>query len=513
MRNSQKPLNQEATDALMEHLFAFPNITYEQFSQLPERARREIIERNRVINTDTYNRTMAHVKGPKDAVKPETYTLQLRRAAEGYLIACGIREAIEKITTLPISHTEVQFAEDYYSHHGNVSFFNKAMWMSVVHNGGKLPLEIDAVPDGTAIRAGDPVLRVKGPGELAAHFEPQMHRVFYQSLVATTAREIAEKVGANRFIEVGKRGTPNEDMHLQAAVAMYVGGGIEYTSNDAAAACYPQLKDVGTLGHRFLQFYETEDEAFRKAVETTKSGDLMVLLIDLVDSYKGIEKALALKEEFRESGKKLWIRLDSGDLVGQVIHTLQKFEELGFDDAAMDKIVVEDISTVDDMVRIDEAVRAAGFDPDKHIIYGAGGLLVTKMKERSNASSGYKLARVWHDLTSEEKMKIVQDAPGKESLPGHATLAIKDGKRVIATQEEIASGGYQSLMVPAYRNGEVLLSDNLEDAKWNANMSYAQLASESLEGFAANERTPLSEGVQAQVQTLRQHYGVELSAA
>jgi|GEM_PF-1306689 len=502
-RNVSKPLNQEAENALMEHLFAFPEVTFEQFLRLPERMRREIVERNRVINTDTYNRTMAHVKGKEDAKKQETYVLQLRRAAEGYLIACGVREAIEKVTNLPITKAEVDFAADYYEHYGNVPFFNRDMWMSVVHNGGKLPLEIDAVPDGTAIRAGDPVLRVSGPGELAAHFEPQMHRVFYQTLVATTAREIAEKVGAHRFIEVGKRGTPNEDMHLQAAVAMYVGGGISYTSNDAAAACYPQLKDVGTLGHRFIQFYETEDEAFRKAVEKT---DATSLLIDLVDSYKGIDKALELKQEFRDSGKKIWIRLDSGDITEQTIHTLKKFKELGFDDPTLDKVVVEDISTVDDMVKIDEAVRAAGLDPDKHVIYGAGGLLVTKMKERSNASSGYKLARVGEGESAQDKMKF-SDSPGKESLPGHATLAIKDGQRTIVTEEEAARGGYQSLMVPAYRDGEVLLSDNLDEARVRANLSYAQLRAECPEGFTANERTPLSPGVQAAVQTLRAHYG------
>ena len=81
MNNKPEPLSTEATDALMERLFAFPNITFEQFLQLPEQARRAIIERNRVINTDTYNRTMAHIKGPKDAETHETYLIQLRRAA------------------------------------------------------------------------------------------------------------------------------------------------------------------------------------------------------------------------------------------------------------------------------------------------------------------------------------------------------------------------------------------------------------------------------------------------
>jgi hypothetical protein len=41
-------------------------------------------------------------------------------------------------------------------------------------------------------------------------------------------------------------------------------------------------------------------------------------------------------------------------------------------DPTLDKIVVADISTVDDVRRVEDAVIAAGFDPKDFIQYGLG---------------------------------------------------------------------------------------------------------------------------------------------
>jgi nicotinate phosphoribosyltransferase len=486
-------------ESLYQRYMAFPEIPYQDFLSLPEDLRRTIVQRNRILQTDTYNRTMGHIKGPEWKT-PETYILQMRRAHEGYLIAHGIRAQIEKIARMKISPAEFTFAKEFYAT-ANVPFFNEEMWRYIIEDcEGNIPLKIDAVPDGTAMRAGDPVIRVSGPGEVAAHFEPDFHRVFYESLVATTAHEIATKIGAERFIEVGKRGTPNEETHLQAAAAMYAGGGISLTSNDAAAACYPQLKDVGTLGHRFIQFYDTEEASYREAIERTNATSL---LIDLTDSYRGINKALELKEEYRETGKKIWIRLDSGNILEQVIYALGKFKELGFDDAALDKVVVEDISTVDEMVAIDEAVAAAGFDAKKHVLYGAGGLLVTKMKGRSDASTGYKLSGVERDGELVDKIKF-SDSPGKESLPGAATLTNHNGQREIAKVGEYPEA--EDLMVPAYRNGEILFTEDATATRERVRKSFAEISA------MTSLKTPKSEQIRQSTRELALHYEVQLAA-
>jgi nicotinate phosphoribosyltransferase len=238
-----------------------------------------------------------------------------------------MRRVVEEFAAMPITQSELDFAAEFYENHAVVPYFNKAKWQHIIDEyGGYLPLEIDCVPEGTAVLPGDPIMRLSGPSEIVASFEPYVHRAFYESMVATTAHEISREF-SGRFIEVGKRGTPTEHMHLLAARAMLLGGNIQYTSNDAAAVVHEQLKDVGTLGHRYVQSISiretmTEKDAFEKAILETES---VSLLIDLVDSYQGISTAMELKERYRESGKKIWIRLDSGDIQGQTVFTLQEY--------------------------------------------------------------------------------------------------------------------------------------------------------------------------------------------
>jgi hypothetical protein len=53
------------------------------------------------------------------------------------------------------------------------------------------------------------------------------------------------------------------------------------------------------------------------------------------------------------------MRLDSGDLADQAVYALKKLQEHDMLDPKLDKIVVADISTVDDVRRVEEAVAAA----------------------------------------------------------------------------------------------------------------------------------------------------------
>lgn len=485
---------------LQERYMGFPSdLTYREFLHLPSDLREEIVKRNRVLQTDTYNRTMNHAKGIEWCLS-ETYVLQMRKAPRGYLIAYGIRRMLERLFSRPISQSEVQFAKDFYQSKAKVPYFNEEMWDMVLGNGGRMPLEIDSVEDGTALLPSDPIMRVRGPGELAVHFEPDFHRVFYSSLVATDAHLIAQKIGANRFVEFGKRGTNTEEMHMIALDATEAGGGIKGTSNDAAVAAHPdELRDVGTIGHRFIQFTDTEEEAFRRAIESTQSCSL---LIDLTNSYRGIDLALGLKQEYHSTGKRIWIRLDSGNLFHQASYALTRFQQMGFTDPALDKIVIEDLSSLEDMLQIDQALQkvfAGKVDIKQHVIYGAGSLLTTKEKGRGDASTGFKLSGVEREGLWMPKMKF-SDSPGKESLPGTPTLVYaKTRRRIIAQVGEFLD--MEDLLVPAYRvRGGVLFKDDHGGVRRRVDETYEQI--QSLVG----QTTPLSPKTQQLAAALRAHY-------
>lgn len=158
-------------EAYREQMFAFPEISFEEFNEIDDlQVREEIVGKNKILQTDTYNRTMAYLKGD-DVDNFENYTLTFRSSPnQSYNIVYGVRKIIKRLLGTPITQTELDFAAANYDNEAKkngVGYFNKAMWQRVIDkNNGYLPLEIFAVDDGTVLKPGEPTMSVSGPGEL-----------------------------------------------------------------------------------------------------------------------------------------------------------------------------------------------------------------------------------------------------------------------------------------------------------------------------------------------------------
>lgn len=58
----------------------FPEISFEEYQQITDlQVRRDIAKKNKIIQTDAYNRTMNFLKGEK-SYKRETFSLSFRRS-------------------------------------------------------------------------------------------------------------------------------------------------------------------------------------------------------------------------------------------------------------------------------------------------------------------------------------------------------------------------------------------------------------------------------------------------
>ncbi|MDD4151516.1 MAG: nicotinamide phosphoribosyltransferase domain-containing protein, partial [Candidatus Gracilibacteria bacterium] len=282
--------------------FAFPEISFVDFEKIEDlKIRKDIAKKNKIVSTDTYNRTMNFLKGDEKKGEFEVYTMTLRKSPNGfYNVVYGIKKIVDDILSLPISQIELDFARDFYANQKNAggnSYFDKAMWQKIIdENNGFLPLTIKAVEDGTLMKPGEPIMSITGPAELAAVYEPLFLRVFYQTIVATDIHEIVNFLGTGRIVEFGKRAAINEEAHIDAIEALYVGGGLKFTSNDTAVLALSKVLSAGTTAHRYLASYENEDEAFENAVAKM---DRVSLLVDLVDSIRGIDKIIELKKKYR----------------------------------------------------------------------------------------------------------------------------------------------------------------------------------------------------------------------
>ncbi len=446
-------MNTFDTQSYKARLQEFPEISYQEYQQISDlQVRRDIAKKNKIIQTDAYNRTMNHLKGEK-SYKRETFSLLFRRSPnKQYIVVDGIRSTLKDILWIKITQWELDFAKAFYADQkarwGN-GYFDADMRQDVVDNGGFIPLDIKAVEDGTVLKPKEPVMLVSGPAELAAIYEPIFLRSFFKSIVATDAHYLEEIIWQWRVAEFGKRAAPNEDFHLDAVEANIIGGGLKNTSNDTAALVYPQVLSGWTTAHRYFACYPTENDAFINAIEKC---DKIALLVDLVDSYKWIDKIIELKKKYRASWKVIWMRLDSWDLVDQAVYALKKLQKNWMLDPKIDKIVVADISTVDDVKRVEDAVTAAWFDPKDWIQYWLGWLLVARNKTRDALSAAYKLTNTEDWATG----KLSNDID-KEPIPGDTNIEIRDNVRYIVQEDEEVM--WERLLKTVYKNW-VLNYDN-----------------------------------------------------
>ena len=467
---------QEYTNTISQ----FPTISYNQYETITDKTiRAHIAKQNTILKTDAYNRTMAHTKWEKRN-DIETLTLTLRKNAwETFNIIYGIKDKIIELFSKPISQHMLDFAADFYANQKNRKWNNafvKQMWQEVIdkHN-WFIPVSIKAVADGTALHAWEPVLSISWPSELAAIYEAVLLRCSFESNVATDALilnqlmhdgRVAECLWADEF---WARSAINWDHHFAAAEALIVWWWLQATSSDITALVYPQLRTSGTIAHRFLAAYPTEDEAFISAIE---NNDKISLLVDLIDSYDGIEKAIALKKKYRDSGKKIGIRLDSGNLLDQALYALKRFSEEWLTNPELDKIIIADVSSISDIARIEKAVVDAWFNPRDFIYYGIGELLIGKNKGRSRNSAALKLTKTNGRNTG----KRSNDA-GKVPIPGELNIEIRDNERVIVQEDEPVQ--WKRLLNTVYENGTIYYNRNdityVDEARKNLIENFADI--------------------------------------
>lgn len=381
-----------------------------------------------------------------------TYTLSFRNKGADFFVVDGIREMLHKFFRYPISNDEIAFARDHFAAEWKkwgVGVFNSARWEEVVvQHDGIPPLTIRAVPDGTILKPGEPVLTVSGPKEIAARFEPRLLSIFYPSSVATHAHML-EKLGTNwRIVDFSNRSSINYDMAFSGIRSLYIGMGLEKTSNDAATAVYDRLKTSGTLAHRYFASFDTEDEWFRTAIQ---KHETVVLLCDYVESMSGLEKIIALKKEYKQvdPSKNIYPRFDSGNILQQVQYYLRRLKEEWLYNLN-EKLVISEVGSLEQLYHIETTLREDDLYPEYHVLYGIGGLLLATRKTRDELSAAYKQTS-FNNLPT---WKLSND-PVKSPIPGNPTVVITpDNKRVIAQLEEVLSGDviWNDLMEVVYNS-------------------------------------------------------------
>ena len=292
----------------------------------------------------------------------------------GYAIAAGLEQIVRYIEDLRFTDSDIEylrgkhlFSEEFLDYLAEFRFTG----------------DIWAVPEGTVIFPGEPILTVR-----ANTIEAQLIETYvllalnHQSLIATKASRMVRAAKGRPISEFGSRRAHGEDAAVYGARAAYIGG-----CTGTACTLSDKLYDVpagGTMAHAWVQMFDNEYEAFSTYCRLYPNNPTL-----LVDTYSvfgsGIPNAIrAIKDVLWPQGlKKCAIRIDSGDIAYLSKKARKALDEAGLTDC---KIVVS--NSLDEYIISELIAQEACVDA-----FGVGERLITA-KSDSVFGCVYKLAAV-----------------------------------------------------------------------------------------------------------------------
>ena len=356
-------------------------------------------QRNLTMMTDLYQLTMMygyfrHNMGENQAV----FDLFYRRGREeiSHTIAAGLEQAVEYVQNL-------HFDEEDLTYLRSLSMFDEA-FLSYLRK-LRFTGDIYAVPEGTVMFPGEPIVQVRAPLIQAQLIETALLNIInHQTLIATKASRVVQAAGGGSVLEFGLRRAQGPDAGIYGARAAVIGG-CDATSNVMTAEMF-DIPVRGTHAHSWVMSFPTELEAFRAYAEVFPDNSL--LLVDTYDTLKsGVPNAITVFRELRERGyEPAGIRLDSGDMAYLSRKSREMMDAAGFPDA---KICAS--SDLDEEVIWDLKAQGAQVD-----IWGVGTKLITSMSVPA-LGGVYKLVAEEVDGTMEPRIKISENS-AKITNPG-----------------------------------------------------------------------------------------------
>ncbi|HEY9779717.1 MAG TPA: nicotinate phosphoribosyltransferase [Leptolyngbyaceae cyanobacterium] len=261
--------------------------------------------------TDLYQLTMAACyTGEGLEQRRASFELFARRLPTGfgYLIAMGLVQALDYLEKLRFSPRQIAALQA-------TGIFQQApdkFWSLLSQ--ARFTGDVWAVPEGTAVFAYEPLLRVEAPLWQAQLVETYLlNTLNYQTLVATRAARMRDVAGAEAtLLEFGTRRAFSPQASLWAARAA-LAAGLDATSNVLAALRLGQ-KPSGTMAHALVMAIAATSGSETSAF--TAFHDYFPGATLLIDTYDTIAAAKNLAELVRAGKMELsGVRIDSGDLV------------------------------------------------------------------------------------------------------------------------------------------------------------------------------------------------------
>ena len=289
------------------------------------------LSRNLTMLCDFYELTMGNgyfEKGMRDKIVYFDVFYRQNPDNGGYAIVAGLEQIAEYINQL-------HFTEEDIAYLRSKNCFSEAFLSFLLnfHFQG----DIWAVPEGTVVFPGEPLMIVRGRALEAQFIETYvLMMINHQSLIATKASRIARAAKGRAISEFGSRRAQGADAAMLGARAAYIGG-------CAATACTITdqafgVPATGTMAHSWVQMFDSEYEAFCAYCEVyPRNATLLVDTYNVIES--GIPNAIrAFNDVLAPKGiQRCGIRIDSGDITYLTRKARKMLDEAGWTEC---KIVI-----------------------------------------------------------------------------------------------------------------------------------------------------------------------------
>ena len=437
-------------------------------------------ENRHALMTDLYQLTMAAGYFAAGKTKERaTFEMFVRRLPHNrnFILAAGLEQAVEYLLDFHFTAEEIAYLRTVpqlkYAHS---DFFE--MLAELRFTG-----DLFAVPEGTPVFAGEPLLTVRAPVIEAQIPETYLLATLgFQSSIATKAARVVKAAMGAGVVEFGSRRAQSPEAGVYAGRAAYIGG-CAGTSNVEAGFRY-RAHVFGTAAHSWVMSFASEREAFEQLQKLL--GERTTYLIDTYDTLDGARLAAEL-------GRPLWgVRLDSGNLVDLVPAVRKILDDAGLKDAK--------IMTTGDLneFKIHELV-AAKMPID---VYGVG----TDLATSSDAPS----LGVVYKMVEMEGRYTVKFSHEKHTLPGAKQIFRYNDHDVIGRSSECLScegDRVEALQRPVILHGKLVEPlPTIAQIRKNAAERLAKLPAPCHSLFQAKDawRVELSPELKSLDETVRQ---------
>lgn len=273
---------------------------YEYISPLPES------NVNPGLLVDSYKQT----QGPMYNGNGETLvnvfahvTPRVGKSGPSNVVAVGQMHVAAYMASLIVKPEHLPEIEEFCNAHFGPGVYSSTMWDKIVAGGGKIPMRIRAVPEGTVVPRGCAIMFIESTSvpEAVPFFEAQLQRIWYPTTVATRATEYRTIVNKwlnatvedwliplifpSRIHDFGVRGCPSEEAAKLGGLAA-LEAGLGGTDN-IPGACYAMklMPDIDpTTGKPKMPALSVPASEHNVAMSRGEEGEMIPFNIAL-DTY------------------------------------------------------------------------------------------------------------------------------------------------------------------------------------------------------------------------------------